>query len=93
MHYSLNLTFYDRTWNTIISFFVKEGTSEEHAVTASELALCYHNVKHSIIYNIFNCNTKLSHQIFCISKVGSKLSCKRTKAEALVTNFLAQSTI
>jgi hypothetical protein len=33
--------------NRIISFFVKEGTSKEHAVT-SELTLYYRNVKHSL---------------------------------------------
>jgi hypothetical protein len=42
-----------------------------------------------IIYNSFDFNTKLSHHIFTDSKVGSKLSCGRTKAKALVTNVLA----
>jgi hypothetical protein len=34
--------------------FVKERTSEEHADIANELALCYHNMKHSLIYNSFD---------------------------------------
>jgi hypothetical protein len=34
--------------NRVPFFFVKEGSSEEHAVVASELALCCHNVKHSL---------------------------------------------
>jgi hypothetical protein len=75
-----------------MSFFLKEGTNEEHAIIASELPLWYHNVKHSLIYNSFICNTKLSLHIFSDSKVGSKLSCGRIpKAEAIVTNFLASS--
>jgi hypothetical protein len=32
--------------NRITSFFVTEATTEEHAVTASEFSLCYHNVAH-----------------------------------------------
>jgi hypothetical protein len=46
-HFSPNLTFQGKAWNKI-SFFAKEGTKEEDAVTASERALCYHNVKHSL---------------------------------------------
>jgi hypothetical protein len=46
-------------WNTITSFFVKHGTSEEHADIASELAFCYHNVKHSLIHN----KLRLQHKI------------------------------
>jgi hypothetical protein len=72
---------------------VKEGTSKKHAVAASELALCYHNVMYSFIYNSFDCSTELSHCIFSDSKVGSKLSCRRIKANALVTNVLASSNI
>jgi hypothetical protein len=45
-------------WNRITYFYVKEGTSEEQDVTAIELALCYHKVKHSLIYNRFDCNAK-----------------------------------
>jgi hypothetical protein len=60
-------------------------SSEEHAVIASEPALCYHNVKISLIYNGFGCNTKLSRHILSGSKERIKLSCGRTKAEALVT--------
>jgi hypothetical protein len=65
--------------NRITYLFIKEGTSEDHAVTARELASCYHNVKHSLSYNSFNCNTKLSRHIFSDSEVGSKLSCEKQK--------------
>jgi hypothetical protein len=57
----------------------------------SDLAICYHNVKHSVIYNSFNCNTKLSRHIFSDFKVGIILSCGGTKPEAFVTNVLAPS--
>jgi hypothetical protein len=76
-------------WNIIGSVFAKEGTSNEQAVIASELALCYHNVKHNLIYNSFDCNTKLSHHIFNNSKVRSKLSRRRTRADALETNVFS----
>jgi hypothetical protein len=75
------------------TFFLKEGTSEEHAVTASELALCYLNMKHCLICSIFDCNTNLGCNIFSDSIVGSKLYGGRTKAEALVTNVLTPSSI
>jgi hypothetical protein len=71
-HYNKNSAFEGKTWNRITSFFVKKGTSEEHAVT----------VKHGVIYNSFDCNTKLSHHIFSNSKVQSKLSCRRTKVRS-----------
>jgi hypothetical protein len=90
---TLNLIFQGKTWNRITAFFVKEGTSEEHAAIASELSLCYLSVKHSLIYNSFGCNTKLSRHIFTNSEVRSKLSCGKTKAEALVTKVLALSSI
>jgi hypothetical protein len=63
----------------ITSFFIKEGTSEELAVTASELSSCYHNVKHRLNYNSFDYNTKLSCHIFRDSGVGSKLSVEEQK--------------
>jgi hypothetical protein len=72
-------------------FFVKEGTSKEDAVTAIELPSCYHNLKHSLIDNSFDCCTNLSQYIFSNSKVESTLYCKITKAEALVTIVLAPS--
>jgi hypothetical protein len=50
-------------------------------------------VKHNVIYNSFDCNTKLSWNIFSNSKAGNKLSCGRTKAESLVTNVLAPLSI
>jgi hypothetical protein len=64
---------------------MKEETREEHTVIASEVALCYLTVKHSLSFNTFNCSTKLSSHVFSNSKVGSKISCRRTQAEALVT--------
>jgi hypothetical protein len=67
---------------------VREGTREEHAVLASELTLFYHNVKHTLIYSSFDWDTNLIHHILSGSKVESKLSCGRTKAEVLVTNIL-----
>jgi hypothetical protein len=70
-------------------FLCKKGACEENTVVASELDLCYHNVKHSLIYNSFNCNTKLSHHVLSDLKSGSKLSCGRTKGDASVTNVLA----
>jgi len=53
----------------------------------------YHNLQHRLIYNSFDCNTKLIRHIFSDSKVGSKLFCGRTKAEALVTTLLAHSSV
>jgi hypothetical protein len=66
--------------NRSTSFFVKLGTSGEHATISSKLALCYPNVKHNWSYSSFDCNTKSCHHIFRNSKMESKLSCGRTKA-------------
>jgi hypothetical protein len=46
-------------------------------------------LKHSLIYNSLNYNTKLILPIFSDFKARSKLSCGRTKAEAIVTNVVA----
>jgi hypothetical protein len=82
-----------KTWNRIISFFIKDGACEENAVIISELASCYHNVKHSVIYNSFDCNTKLSHYVFSDLKVRSKLSHRGTRAYTIVVSVLTPSSI
>jgi hypothetical protein len=42
-------------------------------------------------YNNFDYNTKISRHIFSDSEVGSNLSCRRAKPEALVASVLALS--
>jgi hypothetical protein len=46
-HYSQNLTF--QANYGIELGFKKDGNIEVHAVVANELALCYHNLKHSLV--------------------------------------------
>jgi hypothetical protein len=55
-HYDITLTFQGKTWKRITSFFVKEGTSEEHAVIA-----CYHNVEHSFKLQQLHLQHKIKH--------------------------------
>jgi hypothetical protein len=53
----------------------------------------HHNVKHNLIYNYFDCNTKLSHRIFSGPKAGSKLFCGTTKRVAWRLMLLAPSSV
>lgn len=75
--------------DTIFKFYPTVNTSEENKVIAAELILTYHGVKHGHSYLSQDRNNKLIKQICSDSKIGPKIHCGRTKAEALVENVLA----
>lgn len=62
-------------------------------MTAAEVAHVYHTVKHSVSYNSSDCALKLSHRTLNDSNIVKKMSCGRTKAEALVTDVLAPKAV
>lgn len=67
------------------------SSSEADEVTIAELALVYHNVKHQLSYNSFDCTVKLITDIFPDHKIVQNLRCARTKASALVEFVLGPS--
>ncbi|XP_047999563.1 uncharacterized protein LOC125236694 [Leguminivora glycinivorella] len=58
-------------------------------ITAGELSLTYHTVKHNLSYNSMDCNVKLNKVIYVDSKTALKIKLGRTKQEALVNEVLA----
>ena len=74
-------------------FLVKKNSEEEDIVVASEIAQIYHAIKHNHSYNSLECELKLNSNIFQGSKVAAKVSCDRTKCEAIITNEKAFAVI
>ena len=62
-------------------------------VTAAEVAHVYHTVKHNLSYNSSDCGMKLTLQTLTDSKICKKMSCGKTKAEAVVTDVLAPKAV
>lgn len=56
---------------------------------AAEGTLAFHTVKHHQSYKVSDCSTKLYRCLFKDSEVAGKISCARTKTEAIVNNVLA----
>ena len=77
----------------IDKFFVKANTKEEDNVIASELTQIYHAVKHNHSYNSLDCSLKLNAKLYQDFKVARKVSCGRTKSEAIVTNVLGKKAL
>lgn len=71
------------------TFFVKKNSNEESQVILIEICKIFHCVKHNQSYNSLDCSFKLDTKIYTDSKIASKLSCGRTKSQAIVQNVLA----
>lgn len=63
-------------------------SNEDTKLTAAELAMTYHTVKHNLSYSSQDCGIKLNKIIFVDSKTATNLRLARTKMEALVTEVL-----
>jgi hypothetical protein len=70
----------------------KLGPSTDKA-TAAKFTKVYHTVQHELSYRSAECNTKLCQTVFSDSDIVKKLSCGRTKAEAIVTGVLATASV
>ncbi|XP_063361394.1 uncharacterized protein LOC134650372 [Cydia amplana] len=57
-------------------------------VSAAELALTYHAIKHNLSYNSMDCLVKLNKIIYVDSSTATSIRLGRTKMEALVTEVL-----
>lgn len=74
------------TSSQIISkFFIKPNTVESQKIALDELVEVYHNVKHNLSYNSFDCSLKLMPKLYPDSGIAKKLACGRTKAESIMT--------
>ncbi|CAH0698534.1 unnamed protein product [Spodoptera exigua] len=62
--------------------------SDKDNVTAAELALTYHTVKHNLSYNSMDCTVKLNKIIYVNSSTATSIRLARTKMEAIVTEVL-----
>lgn len=58
-------------------------------MTAAEVAHVYHAVKHGLSYNSSDCALKLNQKTLSDSAIAKKMSCGRTKSEAIVTDVLS----
>lgn len=70
-------------------FVVDKSTPEAFKVWASEATLAFHTVKHHQSYRSLDCTSKLLTSIFKDSPTAKKISCSRTKAEAISTGVLS----
>jgi hypothetical protein len=62
-------------------------------VTTAECTKVFHRVQHEHSYRSADCDMKLCQMVFSNSDTVKKLSCGRTKAEAIVTGVLAPASI
>jgi hypothetical protein len=62
-------------------------------VPAGECTKVYHTVQHVHSYRSADCDMKLRQTAFSDSDIVKKLSCGRTKAEAIVSGVLAPASI
>lgn len=71
-HHKLKTELYKKT-STLDRFFGSTGSSStsltcDDKISASELALTYHTVKHNLSYNSMDCTVKLNKIIYADSK-------------------------
>lgn len=78
-----------RQTQAIDVFMMRKASPEEDRVAVAELCSVYHGVCHGHSYLSTDCGIKVNAKIFHDSSVASKVSCARTKSEALVQNVLA----
>uniref|UniRef100_A0A8C2HMQ0 Uncharacterized protein n=1 Tax=Cyprinus carpio TaxID=7962 RepID=A0A8C2HMQ0_CYPCA len=73
----------------IATFMTKKGLPADDRIAVAELSSVYHGVLHGHSYLSTDCGNKVSAKIFHDSSIATKMSCGRTKSEALVQNVLA----
>ena len=72
--------------SSIDKLFVKTNIKEEDNVIASEVTQTYHAVKHNRTHISLDCSSKLNSKLYQDSKLAGKISCGRTKSEAIGTS-------
>ena len=79
--------------NKLSNYFINVSKPEYADVTACELGLVYHSVKHNHSYNSLDCGNKLVTALFHNSDIAEKRACGKTKSEQLVKNVLAPKSV
>jgi hypothetical protein len=67
--------------------------SSTDKATAAECTKVYHTVQHEHSYRSADGDTKLCQTVFSDSDIVKKLSCGKSKAEAIVTGVLATASV
>ena len=73
--------------------FVTAGSKCEDEITAAEVTLAFHAVKHHYSFLSVDCTSVILKKIFPDSNVAKKFSSGHTKTEKVVTSVLAQYSI
>jgi len=76
------------TTRSLTNFVVQRFSPEDLKICAAEGALAYHVIVHHLSFRSQDCNASLLREIFGDSAVAKKLSCARTKTEAIINNVL-----
>lgn len=77
----------------VSSYFLKRHSDEDDKVTAAEMTMAYHTIKHHQSFSSSDCNNKLFSTIFPDSKIAEKCSSARTKCTALIKNVIAPQSV
>ena len=77
----------------VTEYFVSPGSKIDESVSAAEGTLAFHSVKHHHSYKSMDCTCKLIKSIIPDSDIAIKMSCARTKCEAIVNSVLAPHSI
>lgn len=64
------------------------NSSENSAIRAAEAVLSFHTVKHHQSFRSMDCTSKLLQTMFSDSTIAKKITCGRTKTEAIIQNIL-----
>lgn len=77
----------------VSNFFYSKQSKEDQQISLAELVSTFHSVQHHHSYLSTECGNKLFPLIFNDSNTAKKISCARTKTEAIVVKVLAPFSI
>ena len=77
------------TSKSIVNFVIPKFTPLDNKIRAAEGVLAFHVVKHHHSFLSQNSTASLLREIFPDSQIATKISCSRTKVEAIICNVLS----
>lgn len=81
------------TSKSMNKFVVQTETVLALQIWIAEGTLAFHTVKHHQSFNSMDCTSVIMRNIFTDSVIAQKMSCARTKTEAIITGVLAPHSI
>lgn len=81
------------TSKSMLQFVVQKSTASARRIWAAEGALAFHTVMHHHSFKSMDCTPTLLRAIFDDSETAKKISCARTKTEAIVSGVLSPHSI